>query len=168
MYGKSELLRMSAFLAALILAVAPAGAQGVTLPPDYVPGVPLNWVSVGTARDQEHGEMQVYYSKHMALSPRDMMVAIALVYSSPRLSATSETYWGEFVLDRIDCDSYSDLVPNDRILFDQQGRKLEYKIDPKGNAIYPSGRGPIAANSLHWERIALGSPVEAVFKLICQ
>ena len=111
--------------------------------------------------------MQVYYSKYTALSPRDMMVAIALVYSAPRVSATSETYWGEYVMDRINCDTYSDLVPNLRNLFDEQGNVLpEYKVDPKGNPIYASGEPP--PKSLHWERIPLGSPVEAVFRQICQ
>src|SRR5438128_1439057 len=96
-----HLLRMSALLAALILGTTPVFAEDVALPTYVVPGVPLNWTSIGTARDQQHGEMKVYYSKHIAISPRDMMVAIALVYSSPRLSATSETYWGEYVMDRI-------------------------------------------------------------------
>ena len=94
MYGKSgQLLRMSALLATLIL-LAPVRALGVTLPAEFVPGVRLNWVSVGTATDQEHGAMQVYYSKFFELSPTDMQVIIALTYSSPHLSATSETYWG--------------------------------------------------------------------------
>lgn len=167
MNGKSrQRLRQSALLAALIFAAAPVCAQSAALPTNFI-GTPFNWVSVGTARDQEHGEMQVYYSKYTALSPRDMMVAIALVYSAPRVSATSETYWGEYVMDRINCDTYSDLVPNLRNLFDEQGNVLpEYKVDPKGNPIYASGEPP--PKSLHWERIPLGSPVEAVFRQICQ
>ena len=96
MQGKS--LRASALLAALVVVAAPVCAQSAALPASYI-GTPLNWVSVGTARDQEHGEMQVYYAKYVALSPRDMMVAIALVYPSPRMSLTSETYWGEYVVE---------------------------------------------------------------------
>ena len=167
MSGKTKhQFRMRPLLAAFLFAAFSADAQAVTLPPSHLLTV-LHWISVGTARDAQDGEMQVYYADVATITPRDKMVAIAVVFSSQRMSATSEPYWGNYIVDRISCDDYSDLVPNDTLLFDDQGRVLQDKVGPHGDPIYATGRAPAGPN-LHWERIPLGSPVEAVFRQICQ
>jgi hypothetical protein len=161
-------LALAGACAASLLTSSLAIAQNVALPSQDGTGTHFNWISAGSGTEGDQGEIQVYFSRYIDVSPTDMMVMIAVVFSSPRTSATSEAYWGEYVLDRIDCDTYSDLSVRDFFFFDQRGNVLQNKVDhTNGQVTYPTGHAPPSEPG-QWQRIPARSPVDSVASQLCR
>ena len=145
--------RFAAWLVAFVFATGCAYAQSATLP-----NVGADWIFVGSATDWNGRVAQVYYANDYAITPRDLLVRIALVYSAPQSDPNANvvgSYWGQYFVDRISCDAYSYNWPVNPIYFDDRGTVLPLKHDPGGP-------------EQHAERIPVGSVVEAVFRRACQ